>query len=101
MAAAWGLAISPIPGSREPVLPGPVASFGASPVASVGLGGSVLPGSRVPTGAREAQPVKHVVAGNVPDWMVTRRSSAVVLGTGSGSVPPLLTIDVRSAQSGP
>jgi len=101
VAAAWGLAISPVPGSREPVLPGPVASFGAGPAGPVDLGGSVLPGSRVPTGARETQVAQHVVAGNVPDWMVTRRSSAVVLGTGSGSVPPLLTIDVRSAQSGP
>ncbi|CAN7274561.1 hypothetical protein LJR027_001167 [Terrabacter sp. LjRoot27] len=104
VAAAWGLAISPVPGSRTPSVRGPVASFGSSPVSAVNFGGSVLPGNRVAPVTRQSQGLDDI-AGNVPYWVVTTRTSArtasLALGTTSGLVAPVRVTTVRSAQSGP
>ena len=104
VAAAWGLAISPVPGSRTPSVRGPVASFGSSPVSAVNLGGAVLPGNRVPPVTRQSQGLDDI-AGNVPYWVVTTRSSArtasLALDPRSGLVAPVRVTNVRSAQSGP
>ena len=103
VAAAWGLAISPVPGSRAPSVRGPVASFGASPAGVVNFGGAVLPGSRVAPVTRQLQGNGDVGAGNVPYWVVTTRttSRSAALGTASGLVAPVRVTNVRSAQSGP
>ena len=101
VAAAWGLAISPVPGSRPASVRGPVASFGASHVSAVSFGGSVLPGERVAPAARDAQPSSGIGVGSVPTWVVSTRSSIRALGTASGAVDPVRMNTFRSAQSGP
>jgi hypothetical protein len=101
VAAAWGLAISPVPGSRVPSVRGPVASFGASTVSAVNFGGHVLPGDRVAPIARDSQPSYGIGGGSVPFWVVTTRSSIRALGTTSGVADPVRITNVRSAQSGP
>ncbi|GAA2492953.1 hypothetical protein [Terrabacter carboxydivorans] len=101
VAAAWGLAIAPVPGSRVPSVRGPVASFGDSSVSAVNFGGSVLPGDRVTPVTRDAQVSRDVGSGNVPYWVVTTRASTRALGTASGVVAPVRVVNVRSAQSGP
>lgn len=104
VAAAWGLAISPVPGSRTPSVRGPVASFGSSPVSAVNFGGAVLPGNRVSPATGQTPRFGDLGAGNVPYWVVTTRTStrtaSLALGTTSGPAPVRVT-NVRSAQSGP
>lgn len=105
VAAAWGLAIAPVPGSRTPSVRGPVASFGANPVSAVNFGGSVLPGNRVTPVTRQNPGVDEAGAGNVDVWVVSTRSSTRVspmaLSTVSNLLAPARVINVRSAQSGP
>jgi hypothetical protein len=102
VAAAWGLAIAPVPGSRTPSVRGPVASFGDSSVSAVNFGGSVLRSDRVtPVTRDQARGSGDIGAGNVPYWVVTTRSSNRVLGTSTGIVAPVRVTNVRSAQSGP
>jgi hypothetical protein len=105
VAAAWGLAIAPVPGSRLPSVRGPVANFGASPASAVDFGGSVLPGTRIPPASRQTVTLGDVVAGNVPYWVVTTRTSShrasTALGTTSSLVAPVRVVTVRSAQSVP
>ena len=101
VAAAWGLAISPVPGSRAPSVRGPVASFGASTVRAVNFGGYVFPGDRVAPIARDSQPSNGIGGGSVPFWVVTTRSSIRALGTTAGVADQVRITTVRSAQSGP
>ncbi len=105
VAAAWGLAIAPVPGTRVPSVRGPVASFGASTVSAVNFGGSVLRSDRVTPVSRNYQGSSDIGAGNVPYWVVTSRATTRVSGTApgtvSGTVAPVRVISVPSAQSGP
>jgi len=105
VAAAWGLAVSPVPGSRVPLVRGPVATFGASPVGEGGLGASALPGSQSATSSRDQRRTTGSVAGNLPYWVVTTRSSTLgaarTLGNPTGTVAPLRVVNVGSTQSGP
>ena len=101
VAAAWGLAISPVPGSRAPSVRGPVASFGASTVRAVNFGGYVFPGDRVAPITRDSQPSNGIGGGSVPFWVVTTRSSIRALGTTAGVADQVRITTVRSAQSGP
>lgn len=101
VAAAWGLAIAPVPGSRVPSVPGPVASFGDSSVSAVNFGGSVLPGDRVAPVTRDSRGTRDLGTGNVPYWVVTTRASTRAFGTVNGVMAPARVINVRSAQSGP
>ena len=101
VAAAWGLAISPVPGSRAPSVRGPVASFGASTVRAVNFGGYVFPGDRVAPITRDSQPSNGIGGGSVPFWVVTTRSSIRALGTTGGVADQVRITTVRSAQSGP
>lgn len=110
VAAAWGLAIAPVPGSRAPSVRGPVASFGGSSVSAVNFGGSVLRSDRVtPVTRDQARGSGDLGAGNVPYWVVTTRTTNVALRTTSGTmtgattgiVAPVRVTNVRSAQSGP
>jgi hypothetical protein len=105
VAAAWGLAIAPVPGSRTPSVRGPVANFGAGPVSAVNFGGSVLPGNRISPVTRQTQGLGDVGAGNVPYWVVTTRTSArtasLAVDPTSALVAPVRVTNVRSAQSGP
>ncbi|MBC9821800.1 anti-sigma factor [Terrabacter sp. MAHUQ-38] len=98
VAAAWGLTVSPVPGSRVPATRTPVASFGASTVSAVNFGGSVIPGNRVSSVTRE--PRSDVGAGNVPYWVVATRASNRAPGA-AGAPAPLRVSDVGSAQSSP
>ncbi|GAA2744739.1 hypothetical protein GCM10009868_23530 [Terrabacter aerolatus] len=101
VAAAWGLAIAPVPGSRVPSVRGPVASFGDSSVTAVNFGGSVLPGDRVAPVTRDSRSTRDLGSDNVPYWVVTTPASTRALGTVNGVVAPARVINVRSAQSGP
>ncbi|MGO4596592.1 hypothetical protein [Terrabacter sp. 2RAF25] len=96
VAAAWGLAITPVPGTRTAVVRGPAASFGANPAGSSNLGGTALPVSRVTT--RDSQ--RTDLGGRPAYWVVTTR---VVnrAPTSSGAKALLRGADVGSAQSGP
>lgn len=98
VAAAWGLTVSPVPGSRVPAARTPVASFGASTVSAVNFGGSVIPGNRVSSATRESR--SELGAGNVPYWVVATRASNIAPRTG-GVAAPLRVTDVGSAQSAP
>lgn len=104
VAAAWGLAVSPVPGSRVPSTARvPAASFGASAVGAVGavsavnFGGSVLPGNRVAPAVRESQRSRVIGLGGLPYWAVTTRSAAIA----SNAAAPVRLTALRSAQSGP
>lgn len=101
VAAAWGLAIAPVPGSRVPSVRGPVSSFGDTSVNPVNFGGSVLRGDRVSPVTRDPQGARDVGTDSVPYWVVTTRASTRALGVASGVVAPVRVVNVRSAQSGP
>ncbi|GAA3697574.1 hypothetical protein GCM10022399_12390 [Terrabacter ginsenosidimutans] len=101
VAAAWGLAIAPVPGARTPSVRGPVASFGDSSVSAVNFGGSVLRSDRVTPVSRTYPGTTDIGAGNVPYWVVTTRATTRAIGTASGVVAPVRITSVRSAQSGP
>ena len=96
VAAAWGLAITPVPGSRAAVVRPPVANLGAT-VGSSNLGGSALPVNRVTS--RDSQRSSEVGSRSAY-WVVTNR---VVnrAPTPSGAQALLRATDVSSAQSGP
>jgi hypothetical protein len=99
VAAAWGLTVSPVPGSpgsRVPIARTPVASFGPSTVSAVNFGGSVIPGNRVTPVTRQSD----LGAGNVPYWVVATRGTNSAPRAG-GMTAPLRVSDVGSAQSGP
>lgn len=83
VAAAWGLAVSPVPGgTRLPTSRVPVASFGAGP-GSVGLGTTALTVSRSTSSAsasssssssgRESSVTSRLGAVTVPYWVMTNR----------------------------
>lgn len=101
VAAAWGLAVSPVPGSRVPSTARvPAATFGTSAVgavSAVNFGGSVLPGNRVEPVLRESQGSRTVGLGGLPYWAVTTRSAAIA----SNAAAPVRLTALRSAQSGP
>jgi len=103
-AAAWGLAVSPVPGSRAPRERDPVATFGASSVGGAGLGASVL-GSQSPASSGDLRRAKGSVAGNLPYWVVTTRSSTLgadrTPGTPTVTEAPLRVLNVDSTQSTP
>lgn len=110
VAAAWGLAISPVPGARPPSVGAPVASLRANPVNVVTFGSAVLPGNRVAPGDRGRPGAGRVGAGRVgagqlPYGVVTTRSStgssAPAFGAVSGLLAPGRVTTMRSAQSGP
>jgi hypothetical protein len=98
VAAAWGLAITPVPGTRAPVVRGPIASFGANPANAVGLGGSALPASRVT--ARDPQRTTDVGA-RAAYWVVTTRVTNRAPVGSTRALAPLQVTNVSSAQSGP
>ncbi|MFC7595203.1 hypothetical protein ACFQU3_07810 [Terrabacter sp. GCM10028922] len=101
VAAAWGLTVSPVagsPGSRVPAARTPVASFGASTMSAVNVGGSVIPGNRVSSATRESR--SDVGAGNVPYWVVSTRAANSAPSAG-GIAAPLRVSNVGSAQSSP
>jgi hypothetical protein len=110
VAAAWGLAVSPLPGARTATTRVPVASFGeasfgASPVGATttfptarsgaaigGSGSAAWPGS---SGSSNAQaPGSGAVT--VPYWVIRDRAKALVAEVG-----PVGFAAGRSAQSGP
>jgi hypothetical protein len=77
VAAAWGLAVSPVPGgARLPAARVPVASFGAGP-GSAGVGMTALPVSRASAGSSsggpEASLASRLGAVTAPYWVVTNR----------------------------
>ncbi|MFM6849801.1 MAG: hypothetical protein ACKOVB_11950 [Terrabacter sp.] len=96
MAAAWGLAITPVPGTRAAVVRPPVANLGAT-VGSSNLGGTALPASRVTT--RDARRSSEL-ASRSAYWVVTTRVVNRAPAT-SGAQAQLHGADVSSAQSGP
>jgi hypothetical protein len=109
VAAAWGLAVSPLPGGRPVTARVPVASFGdsglgsdaratTSPVARAGVG---LSGSSTLSGSVGSAGFSGLAAASrgsvaVPYWVVPRRTSAVLAEVG-----PLGVAAARSAQSRP
>ncbi|GAB3877619.1 anti-sigma factor [Terrabacter terrigena] len=97
VAAAWGLAITPVPGTRAPVVRGPIANLGVSPVGASSFGGSALPASRVTT--RDPQRTNDLGTRSAY-WVVT---NGVVNRAPStpGAQGLLRGTDVSSAQSGP
>jgi hypothetical protein len=97
VAAAWGLAITPVPGTRATSVHGPIASFGANPASSTGLGGTALPASRVTT--RDSQRTSDP-GSRAAYWVVTTR---VVdrAPTTSVATAPMRGTTTSSAQSGP
>ena len=105
VAAAWGLAVSPVPGGRAPSVRGPVANFGASPASAVNFGGAVLPGSRVTPVSRDAGRAGGLDSGSLPHWVVSMRSAAAdgtsASAVGSGVVDSVRITTFRSAQSRP
>ncbi len=101
VAAAWGLAIAPVSGSRTPAVRGPVASFGADSVGGGNLGGSALPGNRMSPVIRKTQGLGDIGASRAPVWVVTTRTPTRAPGSGSDLVVPVLVTSARSAQSGP
>jgi len=96
VAAAWGLAITPVPGTRAAVVRPPVANLGAT-VGSSNLGGTALPAARVTN--RDAQR-SNEAASRSAYWVVTTR---VVnrAPTPTGARALLRGADVSSAQSSP
>ena len=118
VAAAWGLAISPLPGARTTSVRVPVASFGesgfgASPVGATTTFPATRPGTRSgasaqaasgqglaagKSGASESAGASVSGRGSVtlPYWVVRDRASALVADVG-----PVGFADARSAQSGP
>ena len=123
VAAAWGLAISPLPGARTTTARVPVASFGessfgASPVGatttfptarSAGSGQAVAgPGLSAGAAGSSASSGDNGLSGSngstaatrgtvtVPYWVVRNRASALVAEVG-----PVRLSAARSAQSGP
>jgi len=106
VAAAWGLAVSPLPGGRAPLTRVPVASFGEAGLGASPLGATTtFPAARV-TGSTRAgtgQSGSSSAAGSssrasvtVPYWVVRARSSALVAEVG-----PVRLTSRLSAQSGP
>ena len=98
VAAAWGLAITPVPGTRAPVVRGPVASFGADAVSSANLGSTALPANRVTPRASQST---GDVGGRAPYWVVNTRVVNRAPVTTSGALAPLRHSNVSSAQSAP
>jgi hypothetical protein len=98
VAAAWGLAITPVPGTRTPVVRGPIASFGANAVSSGNLGSTALPASRVTT--RDSQRTTDL-GGGVPYWVVTTRVVNRAPAATSNAPDRLRATNASSAQSGP
>ncbi|HET7802324.1 MAG TPA: hypothetical protein VFL38_18015 [Humibacillus xanthopallidus] len=115
VAAAWGLAISPLPGARTTTARVPVASFGESGFGGTPIGATTtFPAPSAPSGQTVAGP--GLSAGSsrtsgfggttgssgsqgsvtVPYWVVRNRASALVAEVG----PVRLSV-ARSAQSGP
>ncbi len=110
VAAAWGLAVSPLPGGRTVTARVPVASFGdtglgssaaraaTSPAARSGVG---LSGSSTLSGSVGSAGFAGLAAASrgsvtVPYWLVRGRTSAVVAEVGTVRASAL-----GSAQSGP
>jgi len=115
VAAAWGLAVSPLPGGRPATARVPVASFGdtglgssagattspaarPSPAARAGVG---LSGSSTLSGSVGSAGFAGLAAASrgsvtVPYWLVRGRTSALVAEVGTVRVSA-----ARSAQSGP
>jgi hypothetical protein len=118
VAAAWGLAISPLPGARTTTTRVPVASFGEAGFGSAPLGATTtFPAPSAPAGQTVAGPGlsagssrasgaagsnssngTSAARGSVttPYWVVRNRASALVAEVG----PVSLSV-ARSAQSGP
>lgn len=109
-AAAWGLAVAPLPGStRTPSarVPAGVASFGTAPVGLAGFGaastrGAVGSTSQVPRTSREPESVARAPRAST----TPAPSFAVTTGTWSragsfGSYGPVRVSELRSAQSTP
>jgi hypothetical protein len=106
VAAAWGLAISPLPGARTTTARVPVASFGASPVGAT----TTFPAPRLSASGQAASSAGESAGGSgssgssvvargsvsVPYWFVRGRADALVAEVG-----PVHLSAVRSAQSGP
>lgn len=106
VAAAWGLAISPLPGGARPAtagVPSGVASFGAVNPAMAGFPSTRLaPGSGTNASSRGNSASGAVGTGSVrttestaPAWMVSQVSVRSVQQGG------IRLLSVRSAQSGP
>ncbi|WP_374970229.1 hypothetical protein [Terrabacter sp. BE26] len=108
VAAAWGLAVSPVPGGGASSVRGPVANLSAGPASAVNLGGAVLPGTRVARVSRDPGRAGGLDSRS-PFWVVSTRSAAPVgtsaAAVGSGVVSGLVTsvriTTSRSAQSRP
>jgi hypothetical protein len=118
VAAAWGLALSPLPGARTTTVRVPVASFGesgfgAAPVGATTTFPAARPGARPgPSAQAAAGPglsggssatsesvaprVQARGSVTVPYWVVRDRASALVADVG-----PVGFAGPRSAQSGP
>jgi hypothetical protein len=108
VAAAWGLAISPLPGGARPAtagVPSGVASFGAVNPSMAGFTATRLaPGSGTNAASRSNSASGALGAGSVrtattdstaPAWMVSQVSARSVQQVG------IRLLSVRSAQSGP
>jgi len=115
VAAAWGLAVSPLPGARTTTSPVPVARFGESSFFGAPRGGTATfpapsgPSAQTVAGsglsaaspstsgpARSTGSTGARGSGTVPYWVVRTRASALVAEVG----PVRLSV-ARSAQSGP
>ena len=94
VAAAWGLAVSPVTGSGTTSVRVPASSFGPNSVGVIGLGGTALPMARTgSSGTAFGSGTSQVAA---PYWVVVTRS-----GTRAGDLGPVRISNVSSAQSGP
>jgi hypothetical protein len=107
VAAAWGLAVSPLPGGRAPSTRVPVASFGEAGFGASPLGATTtFPTARVTGGTRAgtglsgsssaAASSSSRASVTVPYWVVRARTSALVAEVGTVRLTSRL-----SAQSGP
>jgi hypothetical protein len=108
VAAAWGLAVSPLPSARTTTVRVPVASigesgFGASPVGATttfpaARSSASAHGGAGQSGSSGSSESSASTGGSVtvPYWVVRARTSAVVAEVG-----PVRLSAARSAQSGP
>ena len=73
VAAAWGLAASPVSGGRPTSVRFPIVNFGASTATL--QSGSMLPASRVTPPSRSVYGTGEIVPVAVPSWVLTTRRS--------------------------
>jgi hypothetical protein len=101
VAAAWGLAISPLPGARLPSarVPAGVASFGSTTFGATTVGATSLPSARLGEGSNGSSGTVtsgFVARASLPYWVVSVRSSNRLADSG-----PVRVSTLGSAQSAP